>query len=171
MGEVPPDFKSFPELTMFGNQTSLKNNPKTAPNGVDFWWDEAMTNTGNCWPDNTGPDGTHGSLTADPPIGQAGQSAPGTLPENCASSIGGAGYAAKVPGLLACFGQWESGDLDAPGCTWFNTPPQPGSRAAKAESQEQERLQERVANGSEAAAVQDWVSEFAGGQISLGPQG
>ncbi len=106
MGEVPPDFKSFPELTMFGNPTTLKGDPKTAPNGVDFWWDEATPNTGNCWPDNTGPDGTHDSLTADPPIGQAGQSTPGFLPEDCASSVGQRRIRApRCPVLLDCFAQ------------------------------------------------------------------
>src|SRR5215213_349572 len=170
MGEVPSDFKSFPELTMFGNQTSLTGNPKSAPNGVDFWWDEATPNTGNCWPNNTGPDGTHGSLTADPPIGPPGQSVPGSLPEDCASSMGSPNYATKVPGLLDCFGQWESENLDAPGCTWFNTPPQPGTRASEAERREEQRLQDRLAGGSEAAAIQDWVSELSG-DVSLGPQG
>jgi hypothetical protein len=170
MGEVPPDFKSFPELTMFGNQTALKGDPKTAPNGVDFWWDEATTNTGNCWPNNTGPDGTHDSLTADPPIGPAGQSMPGFLPEDCASSVGGPGYGAKVPGLLDCFAQWESHELDGPGCTWFNTPPQPGTRAAAAERRAQVRLEERLAGGEQAAAVLDWVSELSG-ETSFGPHG
>ena len=171
MGEVPPDFKSFPELTMFGNPTSLKDNPKTARNGVDFWWDEATPNTGNCWPGNTGPDGTHGSLTADPPIGQAGTSAPGFLPEDCASSVGSANYAMKVPGLLNCFTNYEAEDFDGPGCTWFNTPPQPGTRAAAAARRaEQGGLEGQVATGSQEAAIQDWVSELSG-QTSFGPQG
>jgi hypothetical protein len=174
MGQVPPDFRSFPELTMFDNPTTLAGGSKgmvsTAPNGVDFWWDEATTNTGNCWPGNTGPDGTHDSLTADPPIGQAGQSAPGTLPEDCANSVGSANYGMKVPMLLECFGQWESGELDAPGCTWFNTPPQPGTRAAAAERRAEQRAQEQFAGGSEGEALQDWVSELSG-DVSFGPQG
>jgi parallel beta helix pectate lyase-like protein len=168
MGQVPPEFKPHPELTKFGNPTSLTGNPRTAPNGVDFWWDEATPNTGNCWPNNTGPDGTHDSLTADPPIGPAGQSMPGFLPEDCATSMGSPRYAEKVPMLLACFAQWESGELDAPGCGWFNTPPQPGTRAADAERREQQRLQERLADGSQAEALRDWVSELSG-QVSFGP--
>ena len=171
MGEVPKDFKAFPELTMFDNPTSLKGNPKTAPNGVDFWWDEATPNTGNCWFDNTGPDGTRGSLTADPPIGPAGTSTPGMLPEDCATSVGGANYSMKVPGLLNCFTNYEAEDYDGPGCTWFNTPPQPGTRAAAAERrQEQGGLEGQVATGSSEAAIQDWVSELSG-QTSFGPQG
>ena len=58
MGQVPPDFKPHPALTKFGNQTTLSGDADAAPNGVDFWWDEATPNTGNCWFDNTGPDGT-----------------------------------------------------------------------------------------------------------------
>ncbi|HEX6116644.1 MAG TPA: right-handed parallel beta-helix repeat-containing protein [Solirubrobacterales bacterium] len=171
MGQVPPDFEPHGELTKFGNPTSLTGGSGTAPNGLDFWWDEATPNTGNCWPGNTGPDGTRESLTADPPIGPtAGQSMPGTLPEDCASSVGSPAYAAKVPMLLECFAQWESGELDAPGCGWFNTPPQPGTRAADAERRDQQRLQERLAGGSEAEALEDWVSELSG-QVSLGPQG
>ena len=39
------------------------------PNGVDFWWDQGgisidpTLNTANCWYNNTGPDGTAGSVT------------------------------------------------------------------------------------------------------------
>ena len=36
------------------------------PNGVDFWWDEFPSNTGNCWYNNIGPDGTNASWTGDP---------------------------------------------------------------------------------------------------------
>ena len=37
------------------------------PNGADFWWDEATGNTGNCWFDNTGSDGTAASVTGPAP--------------------------------------------------------------------------------------------------------
>ena len=32
------------------------------PNGVDFWWDDFASNTGNCWHDNTGVNGDRASL-------------------------------------------------------------------------------------------------------------
>lgn len=132
MGEVPPDFKPHPQLGLFGNQHSLGEGDKQAPNGVDFWWDEYPANTGNCWFDNTGPDGTRASLTADPAIGpSAGQSIPGFLPEDCSSSMGSANYGAKVPVLLSCFAQYEEKQFDTGPCTWFNTPPQPGSGGAR----------------------------------------
>lgn len=102
MGQVPPDFKPHPRLTKFGNPTTLTDNPETAPNGVDFLWDEFTPNTGNCWFDNTGPDGTRGSLSADPALGPAaGQSVPGFLPENCESSTGSPAYGAKSAMLIA----------------------------------------------------------------------
>jgi hypothetical protein len=72
--------------------------------------------------------------------------------------------------LLECFGQWESGELDAPGCGWFNTPPQPGTRAAETYRRDQQRAQEQFAGSSEAAALDEWVSELSG-DVSFGPQG
>ena len=132
MGQVPPGFQPHEGLDLFGNKTSLEGDVKTAPNGVDFYWDEATVNTGNCWYDNVGSDGTRESLTADPPIGPtAGGSMPGFLPEDCGSSMGSApGYTSKAPVLLACYGQWETDSLDASSCSWWDTPPQPGSAAA-----------------------------------------
>ena len=101
---------------------------ETAPNGVDFWWDEATPSTGNCWYDNEGSDGTRDTLTADPPVGPAeDESVPGFLPEKCATSMGSAsGYSSKSPGLLVCFGLWETDNVDAPaGCDWWDTPSKP----------------------------------------------
>ena len=138
---------------------------KTAPNGVDFWWDEATPNTGNCWFDNTGPDGTRDSLTADPPIGPAaGQSMPGFLPEDCASSMGSApGYATKAPVLLACFGAVGDGQPGRPRLQLVDTPPQPGSAAAASQRRAEDRL-------APSRALRDWVDDLAG-DISYGPQG
>jgi hypothetical protein len=165
MGQVPPGFKPHAALTLFGNETTLTADSKTAPNGVDFWWDEAPVNTGNCWYNNEGPDGTRDSLTADPPIGPGeNQSVPGSLPEHCATSTGSAtGYSNKAPGLLACFGQWETDNLDAPGCSWWDTPPKPGSAAASS----QQRAEERLTPSQE---LRDWVDALAG-DVSYGPQG
>ena len=165
MGQVPPGFEPHDGLELFGNKTSLDGSTGTAPNGVDFYWDEATMNTGNCWYDNTGSDGTRESLTADPPIGpSAGQSMPGFLPEDCASSMGSApGYASKAPVLLACYGQWETGNLDASSCSWWDTPPQPGSAAAASQRRAEDRL-------TPSRALRDWVDALAG-DISYGPQG
>ena len=50
------------------------------PNGVDFWWDEQSTNTGNCWFDNTGSDGTAASVT-----GSGAGDGNDALPADCAT--------------------------------------------------------------------------------------
>ncbi len=171
MGEVPPGFKMHSSLKKFGNPTTLSKRAKTAPNGVDFWWDEATTNTGNCWFDNTGPDGTRDSLTADPaPAPVAGQSLPGFLPENCSTSIGGPAYGGKVPGLLACFAAWETKELDAPGCTWYDTPPKPGSGGALAAQRQQRRAEKSLAHSDTGKRIEEWVREFSG-EVSYGPHG
>jgi Right handed beta helix region len=173
MSEVPPEFEPHPKLTLFGNQTTLAGDsaPQTAPNGVDFWWDQATTNIGNCWPDNTGSDGTRASLTANPPIGPVpGANTAGFLPEGCdATSIGNsAAYAPKAAVLLTCFAQWESEELTLPGCGWWDSPARPGSAAARAERGRTERLYDRLASGSEAAVVEEWVRELSG-DVDLGP--
>lgn len=165
MGQVPPGFKPHDGLTLFGNQTTLTAESKTAPNGVDFWWDEATPNTGNCWYDNEGSDGTRESLTADPPVGPAAnESVPGFLPEKCASSTGSPnGYSSKAPGLLTCYGQWETDGIGAPGCSWWDTPPQPGSAAASSQQRAEDAL-------LPSQALRDWVEALAG-KISYGPRG
>ena len=168
MGQGPPDFEPFKEITKFGNQTTLMGGPEQAQNGVDFWWDEATPNTGNCWYDNTGPDGTRASLNPDPPLGPEGMSVPGTLPEDCASSIGSSNYTTKAPILVACYAQWEQKQLDGGACGWFNTPPRPGTAAARAQAREMKQLERKVAASEEAEAMRSWIDELAG-EISFGP--
>jgi hypothetical protein len=165
MGQVPPGFQPHEGLDLFGNKTSLDGSADTAPNGVDFWWDEATPNTGNCWYDNVGSDGTRDTLTADPPIGPTeGESMPGFLPENCETSMGSApGYTAKAPVLLACYGQWEMDSLDASSCSWWDTPPQPDSAAAASQRRAEDLLEP-------SQALRDWVDDLAG-EISYGPEG
>ena len=98
------------------------------PNGTDWWWDEMAVNTGNCWQDNTGPDGSAGSVVASPPVGPLpGVNEPGTLPDECSTSIGNAAnYSVKAAQLIECV-TWERGkqDSDFLVCDWFRTPPKP----------------------------------------------
>lgn len=170
MGEVPPDFEPHPELTKFDNPTALGGSPDQAPNGVDFWWDEATANTGNCWFDNTGADGTRGSLTGDPAVGPAaGQSVPGFLPENCGTSLGGAGYVVKVPVLLACFAQYETDNISDGICTWFDTPPRPGSAAARSMQREAREQEKQLAGTPEGDQIRKWAAGLAG-EVSFGPE-
>jgi hypothetical protein len=90
------------------------------PNGVDFWWDQGgldvdPSNSGNCWFDNTGTDGTAASLTGIPsPSGTP----PDNLPSDCDNSPLPGAQHGQVEELLACSG----GD---PSCPWFTTPPKP----------------------------------------------
>ena len=138
MGRAPKGFKPSVAVGKFGNPSSFDD--PGVRNGVDFWWDEAPTE-GNCWPGNVGPDGTRGSLTADPPLGPVpGENMFGRLPEECSKSdptysmgIGTpAGYGTKI-GMLVICGE------GAPGCDWFVPPPEPGTAAASRQRQEADR--------------------------------
>ncbi|MEA2403753.1 MAG: hypothetical protein QOE08_400, partial [Thermoleophilaceae bacterium] len=97
------------------------------PNGVDFWWDEFPTNSGNCWPSNTGVDGTGASITSDPPRQPvAGTTLPGYLPEDCGSPVNkGQGDPAKESMLLDCAQNGNDGV-----CEWYQMPAKPGSAQA-----------------------------------------
>ena len=169
MGVVPEGFRPHKALTKFGNETGLLDEPPAneLPNGVDFWWDEEPTSDDNCWPDNTGPDGTRGSLTADPPINPVeGLSLPGFLPEDCANSVGGPAYGAKAVLLLECFAEWElRGDADTVGegpCYWYQMPERPGTAAAAAEQRERAALMEQLARTPEARRIDAYYRELPG---------
>ncbi len=137
MGQVPPGFKPHPQLRRFGNRTGLDTGGiSELPNGVDFWWDEFATNTANCWFDNTGPDGTTGSITG-PGVGQP----PDLLPDcaggtNPALSVGN-GDVIKEAQLLDC-SMWSRGETseDHPLCYWFTMPAQPNTRAANRQNRQ-----------------------------------
>jgi hypothetical protein len=81
------------------------------PNGTDFWWDEFLNNTNNCWYSNIGRDGTEASITSEPD----------SLPSDCATSRGLGGPAQEAE-LLQCFVAITSESRD---CPWFTTPPEP----------------------------------------------
>ena len=166
MGQVPPGFEVHPGLKKFGNLTGLldKPLPDRLPNGVDFWWDEFPGNTGNCWYDNTGPDGTRDSLTGDPPPApMEGTSLPGFLPEDCATSVG-TGVPEKSSELLRCFLQRETDteDTSLPTCDWFDAPPRPGTAAARREQRAQREDDRRFARSPEAAALEARLKEVDG---------
>jgi Right handed beta helix region len=95
------------------NVMGVSPSGEVLPNGVDFWWDESAGTHENCWFDNTGVNGTPGSVTGDPQ----------PLPSDCNSSLGTASDPSKFAELLACFAATEGGPQDA--CPWFTTPPKP----------------------------------------------
>ena len=171
MGSVPAGFQAPKALTKFGNLSSLTGGgaADTAPNGVDFWWDEATTSINNCWYDNVGPDGTRASLTADPPINPAaGLSAPGFLPEDCVTATGSPVYGAKALLLLECYAEWEQGAAGEGVCDWYDTPPQPGTRRAATERREQNEAMRKLAKSPEAERIEAYMRSVAGG-VDHGP--
>jgi hypothetical protein len=109
----------------YENKMGVAPDGSVQRNGVDFWWDQGgitvdpTLNTGNCWYNNTGPDGTAASVTGVPSPSAA---APDNLPSDCAHSpsVGGLGAHGQVTELLAC----AEGPGD-PTCDWFTTPPKP----------------------------------------------
>jgi hypothetical protein len=122
---------SNPTSTSFDNRfydNRMGRAPSGAkkPNGVDFWWDEFPTDTGNCWYGNRGPDGTDASWTGDPQrFVTPGRSVPGFLPEDCGTSVG-TGNSAKEAMLAYC-AEAAIGDTT---CDWYSRPPRPGTAAA-----------------------------------------
>jgi hypothetical protein len=113
----------------YDNVMSRTPDGRKMPNGVDFWWDEFPTNSGNCWFRNQGVDGTTASITSDPPPPPIeGTSVPKFLPEDCGSpSSVGVGDAAKESVLVGCVADFAQGNYDATVCDWFAPPPRPGS--------------------------------------------
>src|SRR4051812_23805192 len=105
MGQVPAGFRFPAKLDQYGVPHS-RQGQTPMPNGNDFWWDEWDSNTGNCWYDNTGPDGKPGSVTGPGDAGNSPADPPNVLPD-CAggrdpsSSVGG-GDVAKIGYLIDC---------------------------------------------------------------------
>jgi hypothetical protein len=105
---------------------------KVLRNGVDFWWDEFPTNTGDCWYRNTGSDGTAGGITSDPPPPPVeGTSIPKFLPEDCGSPTDvGVGDPHKEGVLVGCVADFAEGNYDATVCDWFAMPPKPSESSS-----------------------------------------
>jgi hypothetical protein len=124
LGRVPKGFRPFRAMRKFGNRVGAVRG--SAPNGLDFWWDEGGVGSvvGNCWYDNVGPNGRPGSVTG-PGVGDGND----RLPSNCARSVS-RGDSAKVAYLLACFLARE-GEALPEQCDWYALPPRPRSRAAR----------------------------------------
>ena len=175
MGQVPPNFRPHPGLRKFGNRTTLTSSPRRARNGLDFYWDQNPVNLGNCWANNTGPDGTRASLNSDPPHAPtAGTNSPSFLPELCvpppadpsspanhspqASTGDSAGYMSKAPFLLGCFAQWETDNIDASSCSWWDTPPRPGTGASRAARREEQRVAEAWGQSPTGQRLEDALS-------------
>jgi hypothetical protein len=153
MGRAPKGFKMPKAARKFGNPVGGKKGK--LPNGTDFWWDEAATNTGNCWFDNVGVDGTERSVTG----AGAGDGAD-ALPADCATSVG-AGDAVKLSYLFACFLARE-GDLPPESCDWYDVPPKPGSPAARAKAKRWERGARKFLETERATELEERLDEVTG---------
>ena len=127
VGRAPAGFQFPAALDQFGADHS--SGPGPYPNGLDFWWDEWSGNVNNCWFDNTGPDGTAGSVT-----GPGAGSPPHVLPSDCATSVGG-GDGAKTQYLIEC-SNGPDNDTGPTDCDWWRPAPQPGSESAELEAAE-----------------------------------
>jgi hypothetical protein len=135
---------------------------KVMPNGVDFWWDEFPTNSGNCWYSNLGSDGKTSSITSDPPPPPVeGTSVPRFLPQDCDSpATVGTGSPLKEAVLVACVVGFEQNSYDATVCDWFAPPAKPGTAEAERQrAAELERAQALVGQLNT-----DRFCELAGGQ-------
>ena len=164
MGRPPAGFRFNDAIDMFGNVHGAEGSA-SLPNGVDFWWDEFAGNNDNCWFDNTGADGTEGSIT-----GSGDGVPPDLLPGDCAASVGN-GDPVKEAVLLDC-SLYSRGDTpaDHPACYWFRMPPQPGSAQAAAERRQARRQAQaflRSPSGRELQRRIDGLAEAASNVAAL----
>jgi hypothetical protein len=49
---------------VYGNKMGIAPNGTARPNGLDLWWDAFPTNTGNCFWNNTGPNGRNATTNS-----------------------------------------------------------------------------------------------------------
>jgi hypothetical protein len=106
-----------------------------APNGVDFWWDAFPGSHGNCWYRNRGPS----AITSSPP------SLPACANGSDPGSSVGLGDVVNEAELLSCLVAFTSRSYQPGVCSWFTSPPKPGSRAAR---------RARAASASQATATE-----------------
>jgi hypothetical protein len=165
MGQVPAGFRFPDTLDQYGVPHG-EADASTLANGLDFWWDEFATNRWNCWFDNTGPDGSAGSVTGPGDAGRLPGAPPNLLPDcaggtNPDSSVG-LGDAAKEQYLVDCAEgpDEETGPLD---CDWWTPPNRPGSTAASAHSADVAEASEEFADSPEGRAMQRRMEALAAG--------
>jgi hypothetical protein len=153
MGKAPPGFTFPGAVDQFGADHS--SGPGPHPNGTDFWWDEFFGNTGNCWFNNIGPDGTAGSIT-----GPGTGTPPDVLPSNCGTSAGN-GDAAKEQYLLEC-SNGPDNDTGPTDCDWWRPAPRPASASAKRQGADRRHAFRKYAQTEQARELLDRMKRFAG---------
>jgi hypothetical protein len=120
---VPPSTSYNNEF--YGNVMGIAPNGRSMPNGggdptearTDFWWDEYLDTTGNCWHGN-------GTVTSTPPQSPSpgAPSEPHTLPDDCATSVGAGSAYGQEAELGNCLLDIQNGTGT---CPWFDTPSKP----------------------------------------------
>ena len=113
----PLKFTTSYRNKFYGNTMGVAPDGTVARNGVDFWWDDFPTNTGNCWYNNHAAPGKR--VTTSPPL----------LPNCVLLPSVGIGSTNELE-LLACFGATLNGGFNATLCPWFKTPAKPAANAA-----------------------------------------
>lgn len=168
MGQVPKGFRFPAALEKY--KVPHGNSESALANGVDFWWDEWSGNTGNCWYDNKGVDGTPASITGPGPAGAMAASPPQTLPgcsggEDDSSSVGG-GDLAKTMYLLECSnGPTDTDSGERPGCDWYSPPAKPSSKAARRRASTRAAIAAEWLQTEEARALQERIDALLAGEI------
>jgi hypothetical protein len=151
----PSKFSTSYRDSFYGNQMGVAPNGTPEPNGTDFWWDDFVTNTGNCWYGNTAAPG------------QSVSTSPSSLPwcnngTDPSTSIG-TGDPANEQELVSCFGAITAGNGYNPQlCAWFATPPKPGT-GSSAQDAQQHQTARMIADN---LGVRDTVCRLYGDPIS-----
>ena len=156
MGQVPPGFR-FPNAINQYGANAHGPLPGPLPNGNDFWWDDFFTNTGNCWFDNTGFDGTEDSVTG-PGTSKPPPANPRPLPSDCATSVG-IGDPSREAYLLECSNgpDEDTGPLD---CDWWQRPPRPGTAEATRQQRTRDRAARKWESSPEAKALRARITNL-----------
>ncbi len=118
----------------------------------------SASNTGNCWFNNTGFDGTAASVTGPGEAGRLPGDPPQLLPSNCATSVGN-NDSAKLVYLVDC-GNGPDEDTGPTDCDWWTLPPKPGTAAAQRTALSRARAARAFEESPEADALRKRVAEL-----------
>ena len=170
MGQVPPDFKPHPGLTKFGNQTTLDRAARrprpTASTSGGTRRPPTPATAGSTTPAPTAP--APASPATRRSVPRPTSRSPASCPRTATRASGSPGV--RRPRRRCCSPASASGrrgTLDAPGgCTWFNTPPQPGTRRQRdAAGREQRQRAARWRRAPTARRSRSGCSELAGDDL------
>jgi hypothetical protein len=159
VGRAPRGFRYPASIDLFGNAHASDDGGREKPNGNDFWWGEFFpSNTGNCWYDNRGFDGTAATVTGPGEAGRLPGAAPQVLPSDCATSVGNLD-AAKLAYLIDC-GNGPDENTGPTDCDWWSLPPRPGTTAARTARLNQAEALRAFERSPEADALKKRVAEL-----------